>query len=143
MIDLSAGVPGVDGPAPASFDEFWPFFLSQHLHPRTRVAHAAGLTMAVVGLAGVVARRSRRRWAVFGLAGGAAQLASHFVFEGNSPRDVDRLAATPWWIVRADVRMVADIYRRRIGRDVDVVRAALRLGAAQPTLAAARRRPAA
>ena len=143
MIDLSGGVPGLDGRAPTSFDEFWPFFVSQHLHPRTRAAHAVGLTVALVSTAGLLTGRARWRWVGAGLAGGALQLASHFVWEGNSPRDTDRMAASPWWIARADLRMVRDVYLRRIDRDVRLVRRALGLAPSHVTLSAARPREAA
>lgn len=147
MIDLSGGVRGINGPSPAGFEEFWPFFLSHHLHPRTRAAHAAGLTLAVAGLAGVLAARFRLRSAVrsaaMGLAGGAIQIASHFLFEGNSPRDADRLAASPWWIIRADVRMVRGVYRGRIDGEIAAVRRALGLEERHATLSSAGRRRAA
>jgi hypothetical protein len=143
MIDLSGGVPGIDAPAPAGFEAFWPFFLSQHLHPRTRAAHAAGLTLAAAALAGVVTGRSRLRWVVrwaaLGLAGGAVQIASHFVWEGNSPRDADRLAASQWWILRADVRMVRGIYAGSIDGDIAQVRRALGLEERDATLSSAGR----
>lgn len=61
MIDLTDGVPGVTGPDPASFEEFWPFYLSQHMHPVTRAVHVAGtLTAWAVGLTGMCA--SPRAW---------------------------------------------------------------------------------
>ena len=143
MTDLHAGVPGIGAPAPTTFEEFWPFFLSQHLHPRTRAAHAGGLTMAMASVVGLLFRRPRRRWIGLGLAGGALQVASHYLWEGNSPTDVDRLARSPWWIVRADVRMVRDIYLGRVDRDVREVRAALGMSPGDATWSRARRQQAA
>ena len=31
MIDLTGGVPGVNAPAPTTYEEFWPYYVSQHL----------------------------------------------------------------------------------------------------------------
>ena len=41
-LPVSAGVPGVSAPAAKNFDEFYAFYLSQHLHPMTRRVHVAG-----------------------------------------------------------------------------------------------------
>src|SRR5205823_1171052 len=40
MIDVSTGVPGVNADDPQTFREFWAYYLSQHLHPRTQQVHA-------------------------------------------------------------------------------------------------------
>jgi hypothetical protein len=42
---LDTGVPGVTGPAPTDFNSFYVFYLTQHLHPRTRLSHVIGMTL--------------------------------------------------------------------------------------------------
>ena len=47
MIDLAGGVPGVNAPRPASYEAFWPYYVSQHLHPATRAIHVGATTAAL------------------------------------------------------------------------------------------------
>ena len=61
VIHVENGVPGINAPDPASYREFWAFYLSQHLHPMTRRVHAAATTAAI--LTGVTAIL-RRKWKV-------------------------------------------------------------------------------
>ena len=61
MIDVSKGVPGVNAPKPTSYREFWPYYLSQHLHPMTEKVHAGATTGALLtGLVGFVRRSPRQ-----------------------------------------------------------------------------------
>ena len=142
MIDVVEGVPGVNAPNPASYREFWAFYLSQHLHPMTRRVHAAGTVTAI--LTGVTAL-ARRKWRLFAasplLAYGPA-FASHYIWEGNSP--VVLRKGKPIWAAMADLQMVAKVLTGRIGREATAVRAVLGFRPEAVTIADDRRlRPAA
>ena len=141
MIDLTSGVPGVDGPDPQSYGEFWAFYLSQHLHPMTRRMHAFATTSAI--LTGVAALASRK-WKLFAasplLAYGPA-FSSHWIWEKNSP--VVLRKGKPIWAARADLEMVFKVLTGRIGQDVAAIRAAAGLREHQVTLADRERLPAA
>jgi hypothetical protein len=67
----------------ASFEEFWPFYVSQHSRPSTRALHFAGTTMVLGSLAaGVVGRRGARRLPP---SSATARPVGHFFFEKNRP----------------------------------------------------------
>lgn len=98
MIDLSGGVPGVDAPNPASFEELWPYFVSYHLHPLTRAVHMAGDTLVVAGVLGVMSGRRPRFLLGCLLAAQAAAFAAHPLIEKSNPFDFSKVPA-PWWFV--------------------------------------------
>lgn len=121
---LERGVPGVNAPDPTSFEEFWPFYVSQHLHPNTRRAHVAGMTL---GWAAVVAAvLAGRPWLALGLPvlGYGGAIPSHYVWEGNRPASF--LGVRPFlWSIRGDLRQTARFWTRRLDADVEAVRQAL------------------
>jgi hypothetical protein len=130
-MDLSRGVPGVDGPDPTSFEEFWPYYVSQHLHPRTRRFHVVGTTLGL-GWAVVAALLRRPRLLALSPAlGYGPAWYSHFAVEGNKPASFGH----PAWSARGDFRMVARFFSGRLQRDVDGVRTALRMAPTEMTLA--------
>ena len=52
-MDVTNGVPGVNAADPTDFEEFWPYYVSQHLHPATRAIHVGATTAALAcGAAG-------------------------------------------------------------------------------------------
>jgi len=131
MIDLSDGVPGVSAPEPASFEEFWPYYLSQHLDPRTRAVHAVGTTAALaMGVASVIGRRPRAFLASPLLAYGPA-FASHFVFEKNRPAT---LGGHVLWSILGDLRMLRAIVSRELDADIAAIREALGMREGQITV---------
>ena len=127
MIDVSKGVPGVNAPKPTSYREFWPYYLSQHLHPMTEKVHAAATTGAV---ATFLAALATRRWRMLGLSPLVAYgpaFASHFIWEGNKPVT---LQGNPFWAMRADFEMVFKVFTGRIETEVRAIREGLAAGAA-------------
>jgi hypothetical protein len=84
-LDRLEKVAGVNAPDPTTWEEFWPYYVSQHLHPVTRLFHVWGpITAAVVGIYLIV---QGRWWAVpagFAIGYGFAWF-SHFVIEKNKP----------------------------------------------------------
>ena len=132
MIDLTDGVPGVNGPEPASFEEFWPFYLSQHMHPATRAVHVAGtLTAWAFGIR-AIARRKPLHFAIAPLFAYGPAFASHFIFEKNRPAT---LGGHVLWSVRGDHRMLKKTLTGRVNDDVEAIRDALGMEPGQVTIA--------
>jgi hypothetical protein len=132
--DLSNGVPGVTGPAPTTFDEFYAFYLSQHLHPMTRRSHVAGMTLGWASVAaGVV---TAQPWLALGLPlfGYAGAIPSHYVWEKNKPASF--LGVREFvWSIGCDLRQTIGFYTGRLERDIRSVRDALGLRSGETTLA--------
>ena len=85
----------------STLDEFWPFYLSQHLHPVNRRLHFAGTASAGVMLLAAVARRSPLLALGALAAGYGLAWAGHFFYERNRPATL----AHPLLSFRADLRM--------------------------------------
>jgi hypothetical protein len=122
MQSLSA-VPGVNGPAPTSFEEFWPYYVSQHLHPLTRLMHVAGTLGGITAGAAGIVRRRRALLALAPLIGFGSAWFSHFVIEGNKPASF----GNPLWSFRADFRLIRRFFSGTLDADVAQVRTALGL----------------
>lgn len=137
MIDLSNGVPAITAENPTTFEEFWPFFVSQHLHRKTRAVHAWGAFVYTAGAAALLLG-ARRRTAIIGasLLAGAAQLLSHRIYEQNKAIDTDRVARPRHhWSLIGDYLMVGKMLNGTMEDEVIQVRDALRLKPDQVTLA--------
>ena len=84
-----------------SFAEFWPHYVRQHSHPRTRLLHATGSALAVffVALALTVSP-----WLLLGapLIGYGFAWYAHFFVEHNKPATFGH----PFWSLAADYRML-------------------------------------
>ena len=132
VIEFRDGVPGLNGTTPETYEEFWPFYLSQHLHPTTQKVHAAG-TLTAIGV-GVTALL-RGRWKAFlasPLFAYGPAFASHFIWEKNRPVV---LGGSFWWAARADLELVSKVITGRIGRDAAAVREALGFRPEERTIA--------
>ena len=132
-MDVTNGVPGVNAADPTNFEEFWPYYVSQHLHPATRAIHVGATTAALAcGVAG---------FALFNpvlvvaapVVGYGPAWTSHFTIEKNKPASFGH----PLWSFRADLRQVWKFYAGKLEGDVQRVRQALGLSAEQRTLAEA------
>lgn len=87
-------------PPLASYREFWPFYVSQHLHPVNRALHFVGTALVHACL--LLAVVDTPRWlAAAPLAGYSLAWAGHFFFEKNQPATFSH----PWWSLRGDFRM--------------------------------------
>ena len=87
----------------SSLDEFWPFYLSQHLNRTNRRLHFAGTTAALVLLAAAAGYRSWPILAAVPAAGYGFAWAGHFFFEKNRPATF----RYPLLSLRADARLYA------------------------------------
>nr|HEX4318024.1 DUF962 domain-containing protein [Kofleriaceae bacterium] len=87
---------------PQSFEEFWPYYVSQHQDPTCRKLHFAGTTLAMASLAvAPFVPAAALAAPVFGY--GFAWV-GHFAFEGNKPASWG--GARAWaYSLRGDLRM--------------------------------------
>jgi hypothetical protein len=83
-----------------SFEEFWPYYLSQHRDPTNRKLHFAGTTAALLCLA-VALLGKRGFFLLTPIAGYGFAWAGHFFFEKNRPAAFEQ----PLWSLRADLLM--------------------------------------
>jgi hypothetical protein len=135
-MDVTSGVPGVNAPDPETYEEFWPYYVSQHLHPATRAIHVGATSAALLcGAAGIVSLNPLLIAAAPVMGYGPAWT-SHFAIEKNKPASFGH----PFWSFRADLRQVRKFFVGRLEADVQDVRTALRLLPNQRTLAGAGKR---
>ena len=93
-----------------SFAEFWPYYLSEHSKPITRVLHYVGTLIAVVLLVILIAIG---RWWLFPLVflpGYACAWIGHFFFERNRPATF----SYPLWSFMGDWKMLALMLRGKL-----------------------------
>ncbi len=93
-----------------SFEEFWPYYVSQHLDPVNRALHFAGTTLALLALAAALASTTPLWLLVIPVAGYGPAWIGHFFFERNRPATFRH----PLWSLRGDFRMYALIWTRRV-----------------------------
>lgn len=92
-----------------TFEEFWPFYMTQHSHPTNRVCHFVGTTMALNCLVFAIFTTYWMLLAAPVLGYGLAWT-GHFLFEKNKPATFQY----PLWSLRADFRMFFLILTGRI-----------------------------
>jgi hypothetical protein len=102
-----------------TFEEFWPFYVSQHSRPSTRALHFAGTTMVLGSLAAGAALAPALALAAPVLGYGPAWI-GHFFFERNRPATF----TYPLWSLRGDLRMYWLMVTGRMGREVERARQA-------------------
>ena len=97
-----------------SFEEFWPFYVSQHSRASTRALHFAGTTMALASLA--AAALVEPSWALGAplVSYGPAWI-GHFFFEKNRPATF----TYPLWSLRGDLRMYRLMWAGRMAPELD------------------------
>jgi len=97
-----------------SFEEFWPFYVSQHSRASTRALHFAGTTMALGSLAAgaLVAPWCALAFPVVSY--GPAWI-GHFFFEKNRPATF----TYPLWSLRGDLRMYRLMWTGRMAPELD------------------------
>ena len=97
-----------------SFEEFWPFYVSQHSRASTRALHFAGTTMALASLA---AGALVAPWCVlaFPVVSYGPAWIGHFFFEKNKPATF----TYPLWSLRGDMRMYRLMLTGRMAPELD------------------------
>ena len=85
-----------------SFEEFWPYYVSQHQDPTCRKLHFVGTTIALGCVA--IAPFVPQALIAAPIAGYGFAWVGHFVFEKNKPASWGGLKAAAWSL-RGDLRM--------------------------------------
>jgi len=105
-----------------TFEDFWPFYVSQHSLVLTRAFHFAGTTLVLGALvAGAVSAFGGAGldslWAIPGAAvlGYGPAWIAHFFVEKNRPATF----TYPWWSLRADFRMWRLMLTGKMGPEVE------------------------
>ena len=88
--------------APESFEEFWPYYVSQHQNPMCRKLHFVGTSIAMGCVA--IAPFYPQALLVAPIAGYGLAWIGHFAFEKNKPASWGGLKAAAWSL-RGDLRM--------------------------------------
>ena len=106
-------MPAVD-PKPASYEEFWPYYVSQHRHPTNRRLHFLGTTLGIAACAaGLLVSPLWLPAAPF--AGYSFAWGGHFFFEKNKPATF----SYPGWSFRGDFRMYRLMLLGRMGPEIE------------------------
>ena len=103
---------------PRTYEEFWPFYVSQHLRPATQRLHFLGTTLVLLALAAAVFVSPWWALAMPFLGYGPAWI-GHFGFERNRPATFKY----PLWSLRGDFRMYRLMWLGRMGPEVERARA--------------------
>jgi hypothetical protein len=84
----------------SSYEEFWPFYVSQHRNPANRALHFVGTTLVIAAVAASVLVSPF--WLLAApFAGYGFAWVGHLVFEKNKPATF----TYPLWSLRGDFRM--------------------------------------
>ena len=101
-----------------SFNEFWPFYVSEHSRPGTRLLHLIG---TLSGIAVMIYFIVTGRWWLFPLGlipGYGGAWLGHFLIEKNRPATFQY----PLWSFMGDYKMIAMMMTGRIGREVEAAK---------------------
>ena len=101
-------------PTLSSYEEFWPYYVSEHRAPITRVLHFAGTTLVILSWAAAVL--VDWRWFLAApLFGYGFAWVGHFFFEHNRPATF----TYPGWSLRGDFRMFRLMLLGRMGPELE------------------------
>ena len=102
---------------PRTYEEFWPFYVSQHLKPATQRLHFLGTTLVLAAL--VAAVLLSPWWALATpILGYAPAWIGHFGFERNRPATF----RYPLWSLRGDFRMYRLMWLGRMAPEIERAR---------------------
>ncbi len=111
-----------------SFEEFWPFYVSQHMNPTCRALHVVGTSIGLAHLPFVPVFPPAM---VSGLAWGyGLSWVGHFAFEKNKPASWSSPKSALWSFM-GDMRMLRRTLNGTMAEDVRAVREQLESGAAE------------
>jgi hypothetical protein len=98
-----------------SFEEFWPFYVGEHLDPRSRALHYVGTTLAI-GTIATAALTVNPAWLLLTpIVGYTPAWIGHFIIEGNRPATFKY----PVWSLRGDLKMLSYALAGRMADEVE------------------------
>jgi hypothetical protein len=105
----------MDAPRILTFEEFWPFYISQHRKAGTRATHFLGTTIGLLLLGRAIAT-GNLAFVLWGLvaAYGLAWI-GHFFIEKNRPATFQY----PLWSFLGDLRMYGLMWRGKMAAEVE------------------------
>src|SRR3954463_11619650 len=98
---MTRGESGAPGGRLATFEEFWPYYLSQHRQRGCRILHYIGTSAALIIAAAALWRGQPRLIIAAVLAGYLPAWLAHLLIEHNRPATF----RYPLWSFRADFKM--------------------------------------
>jgi hypothetical protein len=98
-----------------SYEEFWPFYLSQHSKPSTRAWHFVGTSFVFVFIILTVVTLNFWFLLLAPVVAYAFAWISHFFIEGNKPATFGH----PVWSLRADFRMYRLILFGQLQKEIE------------------------
>lgn len=97
-----------------SYEDFWPYYVSQHLNPTCRALHFLGTSLVILFL-GVAVLMLSPVWILASLvAGYGFAWVGHFFFEKNRPATF----TYPLWSLRGDFQMFWLTLLGRMGPEI-------------------------
>jgi hypothetical protein len=98
-----------------SFEEFWPFYVGEHLDPRSRALHYVGTTLAI-GTVAAAALTVNPTWLLLTpVVGYTPAWIGHFIIEKNRPATFKY----PVWSLRGDLRMLSYALAGKMAAEVE------------------------
>src|SRR5262245_8102175 len=97
-----------------SYEDFWPFYVSQHRDATNRGLHFVGTTLVLACLV-AGALLSPPLWLLMPFAGYGFAWAGHFFFEKNKPATF----TYPLWSLRGDFRMYRLMLLGRMAQELE------------------------
>ncbi len=94
-----------------SFQDFWPYYVRQHLNPVNRSLHFLGTSLALLALVASAALVAPLWLLAVPVAGYGPAWAGHLLFEKNKPATFQH----PLWSLRGDFRMYGLMWTGRMG----------------------------
>jgi hypothetical protein len=105
---------------PETYEEFWPYYVSQHMDPTCRKLHFVGTGLALWNVA--ISPLFPPALLAAPVAGYGLAWIGHFVFEKNEPASwMGRRELV--WSLRSDLRMFRKMLRGQMDTEVERVRA--------------------
>ena len=99
----------------ASYEQFWPYYVSQHRDVTCRRLHVIGTSLVIAALGLAVGTRNPW-WALAApLFGYGPAWIGHYLFEHNRPATFDYL----WWSLRGDFHMYGCILTGRMAVELE------------------------
>lgn len=104
--------------APKTYEEFWPYYVSQHMDATCRNLHFVGTTLVHLAVAAAVITLNPWWLLAAPVAGYGFAWLGHFVFEKNRPATFGH----PLWSLRGDFRMYYKMWAGKMNAELERVR---------------------